>query len=441
MAVVLVGFLGKGSIQNRDDSGRPKYARVQYNFSEAGQPPAVQGASIFSVALQRHLKERGTPVDKWLIIGTKDSFWSALGDAITDWPDEAVETSVRLEDAVANGTLTQSLLDEWSGVLKQHNNGLATRCQLADTAENDAGQRAIWQALHSIIEPEDEIVFDVTYGLRHQPIVAAFSLMLLRWSHKITKMSLFYGARELQGSQPYCPVVCVDFCRELVAACEAIASYEETGHYEPLGKLLKMPGDFDQQLSEVAFADEVNRPKQEEAGKLKGRLQAADKQGKLQAPAQVLVPRLESALDLATEPRVDRKFYEKAVVAHGKKQHFKAVAYLYEAILMAWMYCQNPRRQEREYITFGARKKAKQKLEEEDSFADSSEFTLFMKITYLRNGVLHGTRSTHEQWAVEDEIEDERRFVDLFEKGCHLYKKVANITPFPGTGSRPTQVP
>ena len=313
-------------------------------------------------------------------------------------------------------------------------------------AEDDAGQYAIWQALASNIEQGDEIVFDITYGLRHQPVVASFSLMLLRWSHKITGMNLYYGAAELKQNtrdqQEYCPVISVDFCHKLTSACEAIATWEATGHYEALGKELMLGKKFDNTLAKVAFADEVNRPEELDAQKLKKRILAASYP--LNVPAEVLIPPLEKSLDLASEPRMDKQFIRKAKAAHKIGQHFKAVAYLYESILMAWMYGQNPNRDRKGYLNYHSRNGAKKFLEDEydeGHYICPGDKIIFMKITYLRNGVLHGTISTHAEWSVEDCITNENLLNDLFQKGVDLYDKIANINSGGSSRDRPTQVP
>ena len=113
-------FWASGNTTQQSTTSIPKAKRLNYN-------PLL---SLLS-PLQKYLRSHGRAVDTWLIMGTKDSKWSALDEAVEEWDEDFTEFRVRLDEETHNKKVEQPLLDEWSRLLTNRT-GLTTRCYLSD---------------------------------------------------------------------------------------------------------------------------------------------------------------------------------------------------------------------------------------------------------------------------------------------------------------------
>src|SRR5206468_6460248 len=84
MAIVLVGFIGKGrSASGESGASHTGYVRTVYTFpSEESLPVSERTTSLFSAALLERLLELGRPVARWVVMGTAQSMWDSLLEAI-----------------------------------------------------------------------------------------------------------------------------------------------------------------------------------------------------------------------------------------------------------------------------------------------------------------------------------------------------------------------
>jgi cell division protein DivIC len=191
---VLVSFLGKG-IRATEEQPRSHlgYRTAQYDFTHLGG--SVEESAMFGLALLRHLRTQNQKPNVWLILGSPQSSWDALIEAvdIEALDSQQMETlnalfqrvgeAVKREEAhpssKGSGSLTETLLQEWARTLTMHLHPTQVRCFLSGWSYNRAEQEQLWKILSEQTEEQDRLILDITHGFRHQPMLTAFIVTLL----------------------------------------------------------------------------------------------------------------------------------------------------------------------------------------------------------------------------------------------------------------------
>jgi len=403
MATVLVSFIGKG---NFDQQGKRTYRTANYKFAtdEGYNEALFENSSLFGVSLLKRLQACGRSVDRWLVMGSELSMWDALLESVEKAKQNDLENNyLQIGEAIEQASTTQSLLDEWQNEL---NKFASTKiiCRLVGAGDSFESQEQIWKALAETVKEGDKIVLDVTNGLRHQPVIASFMVMLLRWLRGVKKVDLYYGAFELtvtENNKNVCPVLRLPLCNELLEATEAVSTFQQTGNFIKLGKSLNLS---ETDVEKVAFSDEVNKPDKGTATRLRNEIK--NNADKLSSVQKTLEPLLDTALNWQGETTLAHVYKRKATFAFEHKQYFQAIALLWEAILVAG--CQkfsisNP-------TSFRSRRDAERQIEQH--LTDDNDKRTLQKIDYLRNAIMHGTEV--ETSRVENEVKGALRTSDNF---------------------------
>jgi len=244
MTTVLISIIGRGI-----DSGSG-YRTVKYKFSDGN----TYETSFFGSALLRNLKEQKQPVSKWLIMGTAQSNWCDLPYmfdaevclAFQERHREFIGDLKADADRNIGGGVSDEDLQKWQKLITEKSPDTEIICRKVGNATNQESFDKIIQSLLDVVEDSDRIVFDITHGFRTQPIITSFALMYLRWLKNIESIELFYGgeAAEIRGQ-----VIELSFCNNLLKATEAVAIYQQTGNYAPLGASLNLSNEFSEKLS------------------------------------------------------------------------------------------------------------------------------------------------------------------------------------------------
>jgi cell division protein DivIC len=342
MATVLVSFIGRGQGPRAGQAeaavSRSGYARTTYSFEAEGAfaAEAIE-ASFFGAALLQRLKQTNRGVERWLLMGTEQSLWNDLLEIFPDaTQDRLLETWNRVDEAVKNcalNPLTQELLDGWDGLLSREMNDTTILCRLVGAADTAQSQGKIYQALLESIRHGDAIVMDITHGFRHQPVLASFMVMLLRWLRGVKNVELYYGALEMKGSKSHCPVLKLPLCNDLLEATEAVAIVEQTGIYKHLGDCAFPSAKA--KLGEVAFADEMNTEARKLATEIRKELRAARDEDTLAPLQSSLTEMFDEALGWAAEDSLAKRLKHKAEFSFRRGQYFRAIMLLWEALLVA----------------------------------------------------------------------------------------------------------
>lgn len=416
MSKVLAGFIGRGRTATIDEqemgiASRAGYVRTTYAFENEGEFPANEiTTSLFSSALLQRLEELGSASHLWLVMGTAQSNWADLIEAVPeDRQDDLLEIFDKVSIGVKQGNVDQELLDEWQSELSRCLSPLKVVCSLVGSCDTRESQLKVWEALDLCVPDKAHIVMDITHGFRHQPVVATFMLMLLRWLKEVKSVELYYGAFEMKGNLPSCPVLKLDLCNELLEVTEAIATYQNTGNYQPIGELLSTDKQFNTDLREVVFAGEMNLQARNAAHRLQAVLSSSQQDND---PIKVVLKNLlMEPLEWLAGVSLAARMGHKSWFAFKHGQYFKAIALLWEAIIIAG--CElyripNP-------MEYRSRSDAEKALYRHLS---SEQADILRDVEGLRNSVLHGTHSNRA--TVADALRSPSKFKKIFKAGHHL---------------------
>ncbi len=422
MAIVLAGFLGS---PGRAFPDTPQgYRDAQYQFK--GEEP--RKANFFSIALREYLNDNGRSPERWLILGTDKSIWDALYQAVPEHKrDEPFkEVLEEVADAAREGVTSQDLLDRWGAQLSRLLK-IEVVCCLTGNAEEESEQTKVWSAMEQHVKQGDEVIFDITHSLRHFAVISTFSVMLLRELRGIENVDFYYGALELTSGE-ISHVIHIPICEQLSKASQAIATHKLTGDFRSLGQCLKVSTNFDDRLEKVAYADELNRPEEELAQQLLDEMPNAQN-----FLGDVLKPRLKQSLEWVAGKGLDRQYRQKAQAAFDCGQYFKAIAYLYEAMLMAQMYFLNKER--KDYLDHGQREIARKDLKDRKTYQSlfptqiKLALDTYYQIEFLRNAVLHGTEAEGRPQSpdVERAIRHAPVLIVMLQNGFILFDELAGL--------------
>lgn len=100
----------------------------------------------------------------------------------------------------------------------------------------------IFEALVAIVEPEDEVIFDVTHSFRSIPLIAIASLQYIRVLHPAVRVNgVYYGAweaRDVSCDPPFAPILDLTSFITLMDWSKAVSDYQDFGNVAALKKLL-----------------------------------------------------------------------------------------------------------------------------------------------------------------------------------------------------------
>lgn len=416
MSNILIGFIGRGRVPSEQERAagsvtRAGYVKTIYAFDTENDHSTSQvETSLFSSALLQRMKATGETPDRWLVMGTPQSNWADLIEAVPDdKQNDLLEHFDRVYQEIKEGSASQETLNEWESALSSAMRPTRVICRLVGNCDTYDSQLKVWQALNDCVQKADRIFMDITHGFRHQPVITTFMIMLLRWIRQLKSIEMYYGAFEMKGRQLSCPVLKLPLCNELLKATEAIATYQYTGNYYEMGELLDLGKEFDINLGEVVFAGETNRQARNAAHRVQQILN--ETQPNFDPIQQVLYDYLQEPLQwLAGESLAHRMGY-KARFAFEHGQYLKAIALLWEAIRIAA--CDLYRIPN--LMEFQSRMEAEALLYRRRS---KDEKEVLKDVEGLRNGVLHASHTNRA--TVADALQAPSKFRKIFKAGYHL---------------------
>lgn len=274
---VLVSFIGKGIPAARNDETASNthlgYRTAQYAFSDPKY--CSEPTSLFGTALIHYFREvRRTPIERWLVLGSPQSNWDALIESVAErlWDGklsqiyEEVHRAVRQENdkkaekltSEGCGFINPKLLNEWSTSLSEKLSPLLLECYLIGWSESTRSQVKMWQILNHRIPRSSELVLDITHGFRHQPMLLATMIVLMKHLDKFESVSFYYGALDMSQGNTV-PTIRIDLFPDLLEYIRRLGVLHVTGDYESLGKyLLRDQPEMKKELEELAFKERAN---------------------------------------------------------------------------------------------------------------------------------------------------------------------------------------
>lgn len=230
----LVTLLGAPRF-NQDGS----YEEATYLFED--------GSELKTAYVGLALKEKFNP-DQIVVLGTTASHWHSfvkfcLQDMKQDWKYYQ-ELLANLETGHKNDKVESVDLDKASKLLSESDK---SNCQykllLVPYGKNKKEQTETLHIMMQNFAEEDEVTIDVTYGLRHLPMLMQQSALLLQSIKNVKINNIFYGAFDLaKYNAGKSPIMVLDGLLEIDIWTKALYRYEQDGDYAAFREPLKASG-------------------------------------------------------------------------------------------------------------------------------------------------------------------------------------------------------
>jgi len=231
---VLVTFLG-----GFHPKGPRGYQTTRYDF---GNGAISDPTSFFADALLRHL--RNAPSDwptRLILCGTRSSMWDnlverLLVDSDVDAPDD-VELWDRLFSQASVAGVDDASLCELEARLAARF-GVSVRCIAIPACVTEGEALGLVQTLAEVVGRGSSVVFDVTHGFRHLPMLALMAGLALEKLHNARIDAIYYGAIQL-GSDGVSPVLRLEGWLQLVRWVRALELFDGTGDLSALAPVVQ----------------------------------------------------------------------------------------------------------------------------------------------------------------------------------------------------------
>lgn len=247
MSHVLVTFLGKG--KNDLLTG---YQRTDYRFPDGN---VMRGVPYLGLALTDHLKP-----DRVIVLGTPSSMWDVfLLDRAGEGDSDALS---ELVDAVASGTVSELLLERFSGAM-EHAVGCPFSLAIIPFGRDMEEQTAILGRLAKEVGEGDRVSLDVTHGFRHLPLIGLVAARFLARVRGAKVEDIYYGAFDMRNGNDETSVLNLKGLLHLLDWVDALASYDKDGDYGVFAGLLQaegMPASAANLLRQAAFFERTTNP-------------------------------------------------------------------------------------------------------------------------------------------------------------------------------------
>ncbi len=426
---VLVSFIGKGQrAREGQSSSHTGYRTTQYDFTPFGGQRCE--SALFGLALLEHLRSQDQLPDCWIVLGSPQSNWGALLEAIDPKKWDEIESLYRqVEKAVqeeekqpsqhGRGSLTAELLAKWAEALSEHLSPTRIRCYLIGWSYDEAEQQRLWEILYSEVQQKDRLILDITHGFRHQPALTAFMVMLLQRLRHLSEVQFYYGALEMR-QQETTPVLKIDFIGDLARATEAVATYQETGDYEPLAEFA-LTGEAFKQTHRLIFEQRVNKP---HLSALQPAASALQNLQEVDPLRHSLIPLIQQELESLRQQRdLHARLATQANNAIKHKNYMVAVPLLWEAILsLACSLTQSGPPED-----YQGRENAERLLiEQSNQYLSDEERGVLRSFREVRNAIVHGTRRS-ERLQVKAALEDDERMQKLYDQARDIYERLKDV--------------
>jgi CRISPR-associated DxTHG motif protein len=264
--------------------------------------------------------------------------------------------------------------------------------------------------LFSNVRRGNNLVFDISHGFRHQPIIATHVVSLMRWTHSISSVSFYSGVWEARDHNNVAPVAVMPICQELVNATEAAATLALTGNFEPLARCLGHNAEM------AWFLENTNQlgNARTQARHLRNLVTHHDDAVKAE-----LAALLQERLQWSEGDRFADRVLETARTALDRKDYLRAIVLGYEALLIRAGRILYPNADPLSYQSrLDAEKALFGRLTDDDR-------ELLMDLQHTRNACAHGTRS--DRASVQQILGRPQEFRTLVERAFTLFDRLPQL--------------
>jgi CRISPR-associated Csx2 family protein len=243
---IQISFLGKARLD-----AKTGYRSARYSFQNGTETEAVfLGPEIARI-------ERP---EIFYILGTAGSMWDMLLDHYgADTEDE--NTILELWEQAKNEAVTEELLARFEPILSKKL-GVTCCLRVISYAKNEAEQAGLLARLAEWLHKDDELVLDVTHGLRHLPMLMLAASHYLEQVRGVKVKEIYYGALEMTADGKT-PVLSLKGMLRILDWVQALAADNSSGNYGVFQELLvasNMAPAVSQSLADAAYFERITNP-------------------------------------------------------------------------------------------------------------------------------------------------------------------------------------
>ena len=403
----VVSFIGTGQkIQPQD--ARSEYRKTIYRFTLPDGSHFDRETSLFGTALIEYLRYIGVEIDRWVVLGTSASLWSELIRIIPDQDAIGEEEYCRIDDRVIARNVDSESLQKWEHVLNEHAGPLKLRLCLIGEALDPKSQEQIARELFEKVPHGNDVIFDISHGFRHMPVIGAFVISLMRWIHGMRNVRFFSGVFEARQGN-ITPVIELPICQKLVEATEAAAILNLTGNYAPLARCLGIDA------AEAWFLENTNQ-----LHSARSKAQSLRKRAHQQADAveNELHRLLEERLQWTGQSSFAERVRQSALEALDHEDYFRAAVLMYESLLIAAARILNL---PGDPLDYKHRQQGKRELFSQLGHAQKQLLTDLLR---TRNACAHGSRPGR---SIQRIMQSPQEFRKLIEKASELFDRLPEL--------------
>lgn len=317
MARVQISFLG------RVQQGQDGYVRARYAFADGEQLETA----FFGFALARRMKP-----ERLAILGTAGSMWHMLLD-LSDACGREAAIRRHLDAAGRADRAAQQDLDV-AAIMVAERLGYDVRLVRIPYGRSQDEQIQILEHIAEQVNEGDDVVLDVTHGLRHLPMLGLVSAVLLGSVRRAQVRGVYYGALDIRMGD-VAPVLELSGLLAIADWARAVARFEGGGDYGAMAHELAgagLPEELVAALRKASFCEQVCRYGQ--AVNQLNQARSVLKRG-LAGPARLLTVPLQRVLERVKATSLAERQYMLARAAWDRGDLLRAVTLLQEAVITA----------------------------------------------------------------------------------------------------------
>ena len=379
---VLISFIGTGEKAANED--KKEYETALYQLPNK----IIIESSLITSVLFDYVKP-----DKLIVIGTPKSIWSELSHikGLDDIDNE--EIYKKIFDETWGEVVSHKTLKDWEKFLEKKLNREISLNMVPDTASEEIVDILYSQIPYNV----EEIYLDITHAFRHFPLIAAFSLPILRYIKNFNRLSLIYAMFKKKPDAS--TVIFMELPNKLIQLLEAISLTENAGNFAKFADKLGI--DY---LRELYLKVETNRRiSNRQFRNIINLLQNLEKKSTLY---KICSEPLQNIFEELKGDSLALRMANRAVFFARRNQFLKAYTLIYEALINT-----------QPGIDWESKKESLR------SSLSKTDREIFETIRRLRNIMAHGENSEIPQ-ELNEILSNEKKLTEYVERGKILVEKL-----------------
>lgn len=295
--------------------------------------------------------------------------------------------------------MNEELLKEWEELF---NKKLTSEIKFHLVSSEDTEVEVIFNILYEEIpENVNYVYLDITHAFRHFPMVAAFSIPVLKYIKKFKNFQLIYGKLV---SNDVSPIIFMNTPTRLIELLEAVSLAENSGNFEKFSSILN-----NEEIKSIYLKIETNRKISKSfLNNVKSKL---PRDNTIKKVATEFITK--EVFEKIKDDRLPLRMAKRALFFADRNQFLKAYTLIYEAFINTQPELNVNGTSYEKY------EKRKKRLEEK---LNPRQKKIYHTIRLIRNAIVHGIDP--EQGKIREIISNEKELHKWVYKGYEIVKEL-----------------